>query len=553
MPTVQSLALPLSITAVVLFGLLALIISRRRMKKGIVEDQSTEFFLTARRAIPLWRIGWSFFASVTGSWVVYALPAYAIDKEFGAGYLGLMFYAIFTGVPIILVAHVGERIRNKYPHVLSWGDFANRRFGPTTQILVSLIVLLNMGINLTAEYTTIGLLFKSVVNVNPLVPIIIVGTVTMVYTAVGGLYASIVTDQYQGFFTITLMAVTAVYVAVTFRLPDPRPPLPPTLDANYQGYTSIVTMGVSLICATFFSDAVWQRVWASQDSKTLFRGAAIGAGFAVLVAFFFGFGGFLAAWSGYAVSESGLGFFDLITKGNTNDDIWVVVLVVILASVMNESAVDAFQSALTDTVASLAMSLRVPQLFGYNEFPLMAARLLVIFLNVPIVIVAIQGYNINLLYLITNMTTSCATLPMVLGLSKRLEGYVHGRSVNFGILFAMFSVATYGRLETGDYGTGIRQKFYAEYDWVSFIIALCSSVIGVSLAAGVEVIVRRATGKPIRVFRKDPEVTKNVNPAGVPRHNVQTINVDGTLNRLPPAYHHEDGSASTLQTADKRI
>ncbi|KAI8590102.1 hypothetical protein BDZ88DRAFT_461151 [Geranomyces variabilis] len=503
MASLKVLALSLSIVAVVLFGVLALVVARIRKNKNIAEDQTTEFFLTARKSAPLWRIGWSFFASATGSWVVFAVPAFVVDPTYGAGYIGLISYAVFTGLPLVLVAHVGQRIRAKYPNILSWGDFAQRRFGWSMQVYVSLVVLLNMAINLAAEYTAIGSLFEKVVGVNPIIPILIVGGVTMIYTIVGGLYVSIVTDQYQGVFTLLLAAVTSVYLAVNFRLPDPRPPLPETLDANYNGWASIGTLGISLICATFFSDAVWQRVWASQDSRTLIRGASIGAGIAILVAFFFGFGGLLAAWSGYLGDDSNLGFFYLLNQGGETKDVWIVVLVVVLASIMNESAVDAYQCALTDTVVGLATCLGIPRLFNREEFPLFPARVLTLVINVPLIIVGTRGYNINQIYLIPNMVTSCSTLPLLMGLVRPLEGYVHGRSVLFGCIFALNAVMVYGYIQTHDYWLGIQTYFYTTYDYGAFLTALGASVVGVFLAAGVEAVVRLALGKPVRVERAD--------------------------------------------------
>lgn len=323
----------------------------------------------------------------------------------------------------------------------------------------------------------------------------------MLYTAAGGLFVSIITDQFQGIFSILLLLVTMIYVAATFRLPDPLPPLPPTLDANYAGWSSIVTMGVSLIAASFFSDALWQRVWASENAKTLRVGACMGAGISIVVAFLFGFGGFLAAWAGYMGADSNNAFFDLITKGNTTNDVWVVVLVVLITTAMNESAVDSFQNALTDTVVALAMSLRIPKLFGQSHFPINAARLTVIIINVPIVVVALQGYKINQLYLITNMVTSTTLLPLLLGLVKPLEGYVHGRSVLFGCIFSLFSVATYGTVKTGSFTEGVKTYFYLIYDWPPFIIALVASLVGVAIAAGAEALLRLSMGWHVKVVK----------------------------------------------------
>ncbi|KAG0213053.1 hypothetical protein BGX33_003185, partial [Mortierella sp. NVP41] len=54
----------LSITTVVLFGLVAMILAHRRQK---IKKDTTEFFLTARRSVPERTIAWSFYASGVGA------------------------------------------------------------------------------------------------------------------------------------------------------------------------------------------------------------------------------------------------------------------------------------------------------------------------------------------------------------------------------------------------------------------------------------------------------------------------------------------------------
>ncbi|KAI9011205.1 hypothetical protein BC832DRAFT_550007 [Gaertneriomyces semiglobifer] len=496
--TLNKVGLPLSIAAVLLFAAYALVIAHRRRQDAKHKSDDTEFFLTARKSIPTVLIAWSFFSSAVGSWVVFSLPQYVADPIYGAGYIGLICYAVAVGIPIIGVAFVGQHIRDRFPRILSWGDYAYTRYGRATQLYMTLIVLFNMSINLTAEFTAVGSLFEGILGLSPLIPIVLIGVVTTVYTAIGGLYVSIATDKYQGIFIMSLLCVTFIYIAAEFRLPSPRPPLPPTLDANYTGWASFATMFISLTAATFFSDAVWQRVWASADKRALRVGASMGAVLAIVVAFLFGFGGFLAGWAGYLTEDnnSNLAFFHLLTKGGANTDVWVIILVVLMAVTLNQSAVDSFQNAITDSVVSLAISC------GFPKFPLWGARVTVVLLNIPLMIVGTQGYNIVQLYLITNMVTSTAVLPMLLGLSRRLEGYIQGHSCLFGCLFSLASVAVFGTLKTGSFTEGVRTYFYLVYDWPPFVIALVASVVGVALASGTEFVIRKALGKPTWVVRQ---------------------------------------------------
>ena len=58
-------------------------------------------------------------------------------------------------------------------------------------------MLLNMGIAMTAEYTAVGDLFELVIGTERVPIVVIIGVVSMLYTAYGGLYVSIITDQWQ--------------------------------------------------------------------------------------------------------------------------------------------------------------------------------------------------------------------------------------------------------------------------------------------------------------------------------------------------------------------
>lgn len=50
---------------------------------------------------------------------------------------------------------------------------------------------------------------------------------------------------------------TVIYVACTFRMTDPRPPLPEYLGATTAGYNSIVAMTISLMASVAFSEVYY--------------------------------------------------------------------------------------------------------------------------------------------------------------------------------------------------------------------------------------------------------------------------------------------------------
>lgn len=187
-------------------------------------------------------------------------------------------------------------------------DYIGFRFGPVARTLVVAIGLLNMSIAMLAEYTTIGLLFKYFVGSVDYPMIIVIGILTMAYTAYGGVFISIVTDQAQGIMTAIFILILVIYTAATY-----RPDLPPlsnnvngmwALGANAAGYGAIFSMPCSLMAATVFSEAMWQKVWASQDRKSVVFGGAVGMVLITVAVMIFGLMGWLAAWGGFVTYDT---------------------------------------------------------------------------------------------------------------------------------------------------------------------------------------------------------------------------------------------------------
>ncbi|KAF9354232.1 hypothetical protein BGX34_011149 [Mortierella sp. NVP85] len=470
----------LAITTIVVFGVGALVLARRRQR---IKKDDTEFFLTARHSVPERTIAWSFYASGVGAWTIFSLPAYALS----AGIIGLISYAVSCGLPILIVANVGAVLHRKYPGVLSLGDFVQWRFGFLPTIVVTLVMLFNMSIGLCAEYTSIGNLMELVIG-GPRLPIILcVAIVTSLYTAAGGLYVSILTDVAQGVFGITLLLIMAIYVAVTYRPEHLPTPLPEGLGPNYWGWAAVGAMPISMTCATFFSEAPWQRIWASADERALRRGSLWGAMGLIVVCFLYGFGGFLALWAGYPMSapDGSTLFFDLLGAGKEKAPGWILVLASLATVTMNEGNVDSLQNAIVDTLASRF----------FRGKSVWYPRVLVFLINIPIVFVSLKGYDIMKLYLIGNLVCTICAVPLLLGLVDRFEGIVTGWSMVFGIITGFFSIVVFGYLKNGkDLAVGMQYAFIESYDWPSFVLPLVFSFIGVFVAAGVEGVIRKACG-----------------------------------------------------------
>ena len=92
------------------------------------------------------------------------------------------------------------------------GSPCAQRFGRAVQVWIALLMLLNMGIAMTAEYTAVGDLFELVVGTTRVPIVVIIGVVSALYTAYGGLYVSIITDQWQACRSCPHWRAAAVYL-----------------------------------------------------------------------------------------------------------------------------------------------------------------------------------------------------------------------------------------------------------------------------------------------------------------------------------------------------
>lgn len=192
--------------ALVLFTWLGL---RARLADGGLDD-----FVTARNSQGARALGLSFLASGMGGWILFAPP------EVGAlvGPVALAGYALGAALPFIVFAFCGPAIRRYLPQGRSIGEFAQACYGSSVRRYVSLISVLYMLCFLTAELTAIGAITSLLSGVNGNLAVLGVAVATLIYTTWGGLRASIVTDQWQAFLLIGLLAIVG-FVAMD-RLPE---------------------------------------------------------------------------------------------------------------------------------------------------------------------------------------------------------------------------------------------------------------------------------------------------------------------------------------------
>jgi Na+/proline symporter len=318
-------------------------------------------------------------------------------------------------------------------------EFAQERFGQGLRLWVSALSVLYMLCFITAELTAIGAITGLLSELPGSVVIVAVAITTLIYTTWGGLRASMVTDRWQAWL---LLALLAIVIGVTlFSLPQnavtqPWPTAPIEVSLNVA-----LTLVIAVTAANIFHQGYWQRVWSARSDTELRKGALLGGALTVPVMLAMGALGMLCMAMGKNPGSPPIPFFALLSDAPA----WLAVPVLVLAVALVASSVDTLQSG----IASLVVTARPQVSLG-------AARWITVLLMLPVVWVSLQGLSVLRLFLIADLLCATAVVPVLLGLWQRmtptaavagavagllgavLPGWVSGGSVSAGLLAASF-------------------------------------------------------------------------------------------------------------------
>jgi Na+/proline symporter len=245
------------IPCVIAFGLYAIYQAYSEQKTEKNKTKDVAYFISAQGSQPLHRVTFSLISTTLGAWVIFAPSGYSLTS----GYL------LSGGIPLIVPAFFGPLVQ-KYGGALSLNDFVKKRFGRIAEYFVMMLVLYNMANGIAGEYTAVGDLFEKIAGGSRLLIVILLSTVTCIYTAYGGLSVSVKTDQVQTISVIIMVIIFSFYVAAVFRL-DTSKPLPPYLDNNEFGQAAFCTSIFSFFGWVVYSEAFWQKAWVAKELRWL--------------------------------------------------------------------------------------------------------------------------------------------------------------------------------------------------------------------------------------------------------------------------------------------
>ncbi|TQQ78940.1 sodium:solute symporter family transporter [Halonotius roseus] len=405
-----TLGLGLTIATLAVFTVAGLLYSRGRV--GSVED-----LLTARNSTGTGMTTATLIASTMGAWILFS-PAEA-GAAFG-GITAVFGYAVGSAIPLLLFIPVGKRIRELMPSGHSLTEFVLVRFGPAMYGFVLIVSVFYMFVFLAAEMTGIAGALELIAGVPPWQTATVVGGFVLLYTAYGGLVASIFTDTVQTLVILPLLAVgfaaAVVSLGGTGELYRTAMATDPTLlDPGFRpGLEFGLYVVFAILGANMLNQGIWQRVHAADGAATLGRAFGIAALTVIPMVLLSGLFGVAAAGLGLTTPETNsVAFFLVVTEALPDVIAFVVVMLVVLLVM---SSADTMFNAISSLVTvDLA---RIVDIDDDRSLRL-TGRAVTVLVAVGAVVIGAQQYSVLALFLTADLFAAAVFVPLIWGLYAR--------------------------------------------------------------------------------------------------------------------------------------
>lgn len=386
-------------------------------------DDSIEGFISARDSVGTRTMVPTLLASNMGAWILFS-PAEA-GAAFG-GVSAVAGYALGSAAASLVYVLVGPRIRRLIPEGHTLTEYAFVRYGPAMYAYVLLVSVAFMFVSLAANMTGIVGVLSLVADVPAWQTAGLVGGFVLIYTAYGGLRASIFTDTVQLLVVLPLLglvfAVTLVSLGGPGRIGRTVSTTDPTLlDPGFvPGLLFGVYIVVAIAGAELLNQAWWQRVYAAEDGETVRRSFAISGLAVVPIVVVAGLFGVIAAGFGLvdAPGDASVALFRLVLETLPE---WVGLVVVLLAVLLVMSTADTLFNAIASVVTA-----DLPRLIDSpTERSLMlAARLTTAVVALGAIVIGARAYSVLELFLTADLFAVAAAVPLIYGLySTRASEY----------------------------------------------------------------------------------------------------------------------------------
>lgn len=373
--------------------------------------ETMDDFLTARGSTGTNILFATFLASFLGVFILFTPPE--------AGSIGglptIIGYAIGVASLYLAFLILSPRIKAYLPEGSTLNDYALKRYGSKMYCLTVLLSIFYMFVHLVAELTAIGMVAYQLAQVPLLYTAMIIGFGTMIYTAYGGLRASMFTDMIQMIMVVILLI--AVVIGIIYYGGGLESILKETTTnaahlfdlKNRGGIEYGLTLCIGVFAANLFHQGYWQRIYAGKNDVVLKKSLRICILVALPIMFITGFIGIVAAGLNLAENPS-VALFSLVYSFFPK---WLIIAVFMLAMVLVMSTVDTLLNAMVAT-----FTLDGQRVFKKlkKESLLTFARVMTVVLILPATLIASKGYSVLYLFLVADLVCAGVFFPLFFGL-----------------------------------------------------------------------------------------------------------------------------------------
>lgn len=247
------------------------------------KQRTTQRYFLADRSIPGWATGMSLLATIITSVTFIAYPGAAFAGNWNLLVPGIFFLAVIVAIGPVIVPFFRHTVS------MSVYEYFGKRFGTPVRLYASFAFAVGHFAKMGFVFYLLSLSVSAITGWPIASIILVLGSITIFYTLLGGLEAVIWTDVLQGF-------VLWVGVLVTIGLLLFSPKVHPgamlhLIAANHK--TSLGSMHFNLSLPTFWTLAIYgiffylqkyttdqtvvQRYLAARTDRQAIRGAVLGA------------------------------------------------------------------------------------------------------------------------------------------------------------------------------------------------------------------------------------------------------------------------------------
>ena len=415
---ITMLGTTIGLATLIIVGVAFLILGIARIGR---RKQSVEDYTISRNHAPT-NVGIAtLVASMFGTWVLMS------PGETGAnfGVVSLIGYALgMAGIPVMFM-FVGPRIRQLMPNGHSVTEYVRHRFGTVPFISIAVVIIFVMGIFIAAEMTAITNAVSILTGIPKWTTALSVGIVVVIYTAYGGLRASIFTDTIQ--FWVLMPALLLIVIVAAVLIGD-------TGAWGKAGETGLLSFGssgsyyfaivliIGIVASNAFHPGMWQRVYTVKDQQALNRSLWTAAAISIPITFLMGLAGIAA------VSNGSVGPFQypevaaaLFALGSDIFPIWMHFLMLICALLLAMSTLDTLMNGLASNVAT---DLADTHISTEGNALMWVARSITVIVAIPSIFIASQFSSVLYVFLVADLLGAAIAVPMLIGLySRRMSGW----------------------------------------------------------------------------------------------------------------------------------